>query len=122
ASHSAGRRSPCAGVPRTGKLTSTDLTTWGAEGGCGHMSLSRRRIVTWGAAGAAGAALPFGSAAAFADHPIPAPETRALGRVFDVTRFGAKGDGVTIDSDVINQVIEAAAADGRGGTVYFPAG
>src|SRR5437773_4683206 len=86
------------------------------------MSLSRRRIVTWGAAGAAGAALPFGSAAAFADPPIPAPETRALGRVFDVTRFGAKGDGVTIDSDVINQVIEAAAADGRGGTVYFPAG
>jgi polygalacturonase len=86
------------------------------------MSLSRRRIVTWGAAGAAGAALPFGSAAAFADPPIPAPETRGLGRVFDVTRFGAKGDGVTIDSDVINATIDAAAADGRGGTVYFPAG
>jgi len=44
------------------------------------------------------------------------------GRVFDVTRFGARGDGVTIDTDAINRAIEVAAAGGAGGTVYFPAG
>lgn len=40
---------------------------------------------------------------------------------FDVTRYGATGDGTTIDSPAVNRAIEAAAAAG-GGTVYFPAG
>ncbi|MEO6528679.1 MAG: glycosyl hydrolase family 28-related protein [Gemmatimonadaceae bacterium] len=43
------------------------------------------------------------------------------GRQYDVRAFGAKGDGVTIDSDAINRAIVAAAAAG-GGTVYFPGG
>ena len=38
-----------------------------------------------------------------------------------VRQFGAKGDGVAIDSPAINRAIEAAAAVG-GGTVLFPAG
>ena len=42
-------------------------------------------------------------------------------KVYDVTQYGAKGDGVTIDSPAVNKAIEAAAAAG-GGTVYFPAG
>jgi polygalacturonase len=42
-------------------------------------------------------------------------------RVFDVRRFGAKGDGKSLDSPAINKAIEAAAAAG-GGTVHFPAG
>ncbi len=42
------------------------------------------------------------------------------GRFFDVTAFGAKGDGRTIDTAAINRAIDAAAT--RGGTVYFPAG
>ena len=41
--------------------------------------------------------------------------------VYDVKAFGAKGDGVTVDTTAINKTIEAAAAAG-GGTVRFPAG
>jgi polygalacturonase len=44
----------------------------------------------------------------------------APGDIYDVTQFGARGDGVSIDSDAINRAIGAAAASG--GTVYFPAG
>ncbi|HEV2783183.1 MAG TPA: glycoside hydrolase family 28 protein [Actinophytocola sp.] len=40
---------------------------------------------------------------------------------FDVTSYGATGDGSTIDSPAINRAIDAAAAAG-GGTVHFPAG
>jgi hypothetical protein len=42
-------------------------------------------------------------------------------RQFDVRAFGARGDGVTIDSDAINRAIEAAAAAG-GGTVVLSGG
>jgi polygalacturonase len=40
---------------------------------------------------------------------------------YDVRAFGAKGDGVTLDTDAINRTIDAASAAG-GGTVTFPAG
>lgn len=39
----------------------------------------------------------------------------------NVRHFGARGDGVTIDSPAINAAIEQLAAQG-GGTLYFPAG
>jgi hypothetical protein len=41
--------------------------------------------------------------------------------VYDVTAFGAKGDGRTLDTPAINHAIEAAATSG-GGTVLFPSG
>jgi polygalacturonase len=89
-------------------------------------SVSRRRIVTMAAAATAGAALPLvrGTAA----EAAPWTPTDQPGRVFDVRRFGAKGDGVTIDSDAVNRAIDEAAkarprsGGGPGGTVYFPAG
>jgi len=40
---------------------------------------------------------------------------------FDVKKYGAAGDGKTLDTVAINKTIEAAASAG-GGTVYFPAG
>ncbi len=40
---------------------------------------------------------------------------------YDVRNFGAKGDGVTVDTKAINDAIDAASKAG-GGTVYFPAG
>ncbi len=41
--------------------------------------------------------------------------------LFDVRKYGATGNGKTVDSPAINKAIEAAAAAG-GGTVVFPAG
>ena len=40
---------------------------------------------------------------------------------FDVRKYGATGDGKTLDTDAVNHAIEAAAAAG-GGVVVFPAG
>ncbi len=48
-------------------------------------------------------------------------KTAAKSAVYDVTAFGAKGDGQTVDTPAINRAIEAAAEAG-GGTVLFPAG
>src|ERR1700749_261916 len=40
---------------------------------------------------------------------------------FNVKDYGAKGDGVNLDSKAINKTIDAAVNAG-GGTVYLPAG
>jgi polygalacturonase len=45
----------------------------------------------------------------------------ANAKTYNVRDFGAKGDGVTIDSKAINNAIEAAAKEG-GGTIYVPTG
>lgn len=79
------------------------------------MPSSRRDALRFGAVGATSAGL----AAAGAQHAAAEP---AGGRDswFDVTKFGARGDGRTIDSPAINRAVDAAAR--RGGTVYFPPG
>ncbi len=72
------------------------------------------KLAGYGVAG--GLLLAPGAHAKSAPKPSAGPET-----VFNVRRYGAKGDGKTIDSAAINRAIEAAAASG-GGTVLFPAG
>ena len=52
----------------------------------------------------------------------PAVEERNLGaRVYDIREFGAKGDGVTLDTAAVQAAVDACAA-AKGGTVLVPAG
>jgi polygalacturonase len=68
-----------------------------------------------------------GVASALLPNPAPGsaihlqPDRAGLPVVFDVRRFGAKGDGITIDTPAVNAAIQAAASAG-GGTVLFPSG
>ena len=78
--------------------------------------MSRRRLVTWGAAGMAGAALPLVTAGTASADPVPDNVGGGpVGRVFDVTHFGARGDGVTINTDAINRAIERGGQRRRHG-------
>src|SRR5262245_61685729 len=51
----------------------------------------------------------------------PSQTVKGQQGTFDVRSYGAKGDGKTLDTEAINQAVEAAAAAG-GGTVRFPVG
>lgn len=62
--------------------------------------------------------IPTSTAKSAAGMGHPAEDAAVF---YDVTAFGTKGDGKTIDSGAIDRAIEAAAAAG-GGTVYFRAG
>ena len=57
--------------------------------------------------------------------PIPANQATAepvpQGRLYDARRFGAAGDGATLDTEAIQQAVDACAAAG-GGRVYLQGG
>ena len=76
----------------------------------------RRSLLRSGAIGAAAAGLP----ALSLGSPRPREATATQG-IFDVRKYGAAGDGKTVDTPAVNRAIEAAAAAG-GGVVLFPAG
>lgn len=82
------------------------------------MDAFRRDFLKLAGTGVAGVLTPTVVGARAMAAPAPAP---AVGSLFDVRKYGAKGDGKTIDSPAINRAIEAAVAAG-GGTVLFPAG
>jgi polygalacturonase len=80
-------------------------------------STSRRRdFLKLSGTGVIGSALTGTGAAQAAVNP-----EKSTIKQFDVTAFGAKADGKTIDTPAINSAIHAAAAAG-GGVVQFPAG
>ena len=66
---------------------------------------------------------PLALASAAAGHIALAqtPEPSATEALYNVRRYGATGDGKTVDTPAINRAIEAVAAAG-GGTLLFPAG
>ena len=55
--------------------------------------------------------------------PIAAPPQRKSdARIFDVTKYGAAGDGLTLDTVAFQKAIDAAAAVGEAAQVLVPAG
>src|SRR5450755_212947 len=78
---------------------------------------ARRKFLTAATAGLAGGALVALPGKSFASEMASA----GAAPFFNVTAFGAQGDGKALDSPAINKAIAAAAAAG-GGTVLFPAG
>ena len=87
--------------------------------------VSRRRWV--GAVSASLAAAAIGRAVGenvAAGEPVAdasAADVSAGTRVYDIRHFGAKGDGVTLDTLAVQAAIDACTAD-QGGTVLVPAG
>jgi polygalacturonase len=77
---------------------------------------TRRDLLRAGSLGVAGASFPAVALAA-----RKADSANAAEAVFDVRKYGAAGDGKTVDTPAVNRAIDAAAGAG-GGVVLFPAG
>src|SRR6185437_8380017 len=77
----------------------------------------RRRFLQTAATGVAVGAFASVPKLAHGQHPVAPQRPEA----FVVTRYGAEGDGKTLDTAAINSAIEAASKAG-GGIVLLPAG
>lgn len=73
----------------------------------------RRDLLRYGVAAGALPAIPLAAAA----QQAPGDSSG----IFDVRKYGATGDGKTLDTEAVNHAIEAASAAG-GGMVVFPPG
>ena len=88
--------------------------------GIGSRKRSRRQFVSGLATAATTAGLPAGAAvAANAAEAQAGPAAR--GGVFDITRFGAVGDGKTLNTQAIQRAIDTCGKAG-GGLVLVPPG
>jgi polygalacturonase len=105
-----------------GSRLPVNITTFprksGERGAVFEQTASRRKFIR--AAGAITAGAAIGGAKAPAAG-VKGASAGASTHSYDVTAYGAKGDGQAIDSPAINKAVDAAAAAG-GGTVIFPAG
>jgi polygalacturonase len=79
-------------------------------------SSMRRDFLRLGGVGMAAAAIPAMPFIASAQEATSASQS-----IYDVRKYGATGDGKTLDTNAVNHAIEAAEAAG-GGVVVFPAG
>ncbi len=113
--------SPACGTPEL--AWNGDAEPW-TSSKCRRQFQTRRDFFVHAGIAVAGVAstLVLGPEAALASR-LDGPSSSAVGAngFFDVRSFGAKGDGIHLDSDAINQAILAASRTG-GGTVVFPAG
>jgi Pectate lyase superfamily protein len=82
---------------------------------------TRRRFLGTAAGAAAVSAAVIGAAEAAGASPAQAQSTSEAGW-YDVTDYGAKGDGSTDDTAAIQAAITAAQKNVYGGVVYFPIG
>jgi polygalacturonase len=80
----------------------------------------RRNFLRIEGFGMAAAAIPVVSFAASTQKVVPVTAIASQG-IFDVRKYGATGDGKTLDTQAVNRAIEAASSAG-GGVVGFPAG
>lgn len=56
----------------------------------------------------------------YSDYPVVAPSSDSGGQVYNVKAYGAVGDGVTDDTDAIQELIDSLPT--RGGDIFFPEG
>src|ERR1022692_1896737 len=84
--------------------------------------LSRRKWLAAASTVAASAGAGFLAAKANAAEPEKIISSGSPGaRIYDIRDFGAKGDGVTLDTKALQSAIDACNKD-QGGTVLVPAG
>src|SRR5258708_4231461 len=108
---------------------STSVVVPGMSAANNHASLSRRQWMTAVSVPVAAAMVPAILAGCAASAPSPSDEAPrptdddhlAGARVFNIRDFGAKGDGITLDTAAVQAAIDACTKD-RGGIVLIPAG